>query len=267
MVIRWRHRAFAPTDAFLVGYPKSGNTWLGGMLSHLATGREFSFDTKDEVTPGVGDHHRRTGILPGGGRLIKSHEPYTPGLGDKYTRVVYMVRDGRDVVVSYYHHHLHVGKDPGPMGEFLQRCLEGSLDGWGSWPAHIRAWLDSPHARDGRLRMVRYEDLLERPEEELAGVARFLSLPAEPAAIRATVDLHTAERMRERERETEYHQRSVRPDVPFIRRAASGEHAEVLTAEQLRLFEEVAGAELARLGYRAGEASPRPATDSGSRRS
>jgi Sulfotransferase domain len=266
LVIRWRHREIAAEDVFLVGYPKSGNTWLAAMVSHLATGTEFSFDTHNELAAGVGDHRHRRPILPDGGRLIRSHEPYAPGYGDKYRRVLYVVRDPRDVVVSYYHHHRRLGKDPGSIDQFLGRFLAGSLDGWGTWPAHIRSWLDSPQARDGRLIVVRYEDLLADPEEQLAGVARFLELPATPSAIRESVALHTADRMRASERTTEQYRKQARRDVLFIRRASSGEHAEVMTGEQLGRFGNVAGAELARLGYQV-DAAPRVVPDSGSSRS
>jgi len=251
LVVRGRHRGIAPEDAFLVAYPKAGSTWLSGLLAHLATGREFSFDDAGAVTPMVGDHRRAPSVLPNGGKLLRSHEQYVPAFGGRYGRVVYMVRDGRDTVVSYYHHHLRIGEDPGSIGIFLERFLAGTLDGWGSWPVHVRSWLDSPQAQNGTLRIVRYEDLRERPEEELTAVARFLSLPSGPDAIRAALEAHSVERMRERERQTAFH-RQFRRDMTFVRRATIGEHAEVLTPEQLERFEEAAGAEQRRLGYGVG---------------
>ena len=41
----YRHTTVSRRDAFLVSYPKSGNTWLRFMLTDLLGGREADFDT------------------------------------------------------------------------------------------------------------------------------------------------------------------------------------------------------------------------------
>lgn len=229
------------------------------MLAHLATGREFSFDDHDELTPPVGGHNRVAPILPTNGRLIRSHEPYDPAIGRAYQRVVYLVRDGRDVAVSYYHHFQREGFASGSFADFFGAFLDGSIGargwphGWGSWQGHIRSWMDSPQARDGRLLVVRYEDLVEDPAAELARVATFLGIAASPETILATAELHRPERMRERERASAYHARQGDRSITFVRRAAPGEFKEVLSQEQLHNFESVAGVVAASLGYPVGQ--------------
>ena len=248
-VARARHVQLSPLDAFVVAYPKSGSTWLPAMVAHLATGTAFSFDTHDKLTPGVGRHLRAPAILPNGGRLLRSHESFDPRISGPYGRVVYMVRDGRDIAVSYFHHFRRRGIPFGSFDAFFTKFLAGDLDGFGPWPDHVRGWLDSPQAREDRLIVVRYEDVVARPEEQLARVARFLDLPADPAAVEATVRLHTADRMRESEVQSHWHARQLRKDVLFVRRATPGEFHEVLTPAQERRFAEVAGVESERLGY------------------
>jgi hypothetical protein len=251
-VIGWRHRGLTAADAFVTSYPKSGNTWLKAMLTYLACGREFDFDHHTELSPSVGFHRGVAGILPGGGRLIKSHEPYLSPVGDRYPRLVYLVRDGRDVAVSYFHHSRRKGSQYEDLEAFFKAFLDGSVDGYGCWHEHVRSWLESPQASDGRLIVVRYEDLQDDPVGELARAARFLSLSTAPAALREAVARHTADRMREQERSSAFHASQPRKDVLFVRRATRGEWSEALTEEQVRRFEAIAGPTAARLGYPVG---------------
>ena len=82
----YRHTGVSPQDAFLVSYPKSGNTWLKFMLTYLLSGREADFDSDSTTIADVGSHRATPGVLPGGGRLIKSHEPYSGRKGASIAR-------------------------------------------------------------------------------------------------------------------------------------------------------------------------------------
>jgi hypothetical protein len=252
LVVRWRHRGISAQDAFLVAYPKSGTTWLAGMLAHLATGRELDFGDHDELTPPVGSHVRARPIL-GTGRLIRSHEAASPGITDGYARVVYMVRDGRDVAVSYFHDFRRKGMLDRSFDEFFEAFLMGDLDAWGPWSAHITSWLDSPQAESGTLLVVRYEDLVSRPEAELLRVATFLGLPVDTERVAATVAIHTASRMREREIQwRQANSRNVAADALFVRSANPGEHQGVLSTAQQARFAATSRAQSERLGYAVG---------------
>ena len=88
-------------DIFLVSYPKSGNTWLRFLLAYCL------FD----IEPGRVNFHNIENFIPdmyvnwpnrnlARPRIIKSHEKFTKN----YPRVIYLYRDGRDVMVSYYYH-------------------------------------------------------------------------------------------------------------------------------------------------------------------
>jgi hypothetical protein len=234
------------------------------MLAHLATGRELSFDDHDDLTPPLGAHRRARGILPNGGRLIRSHEPSVRRLTGRYPRVVYMARDGRDVAVSYYHDFRRKGVLDRSFADFFDAFLVGRLDAWGTWSRHVQSWLDSPQASTGALIVVRYEDLLEDPEAELSRVAAFLGLPVDAGRVAETVALHTAARMREREQEwSRANAREVAPGVLFVRRATPGESQEVLSPQQQATFETLAGAANVRLGYSARPASPTTRADPG----
>jgi hypothetical protein len=71
-----RHRGFRPADCFVASYPRSGSTWLCFLLAEILTRNESQFGTVNELIPQVGDHRNAKPILPTGGKVIKTHEPY-----------------------------------------------------------------------------------------------------------------------------------------------------------------------------------------------
>ena len=88
-------------DIFLVSYPKSGNTWVRFLLANLLKEGDELIDFKSAIkyVPEIGIHNDELVNLKRP-RIIKSHELYNA----KYPKVVYIVRDPRDVYVSYFHY-------------------------------------------------------------------------------------------------------------------------------------------------------------------
>jgi estrone sulfotransferase len=245
-----RHRAIFPHDVFVLSFPRSGNTWVRFMLTHLLLGRHPEFDEVFSRIPPVGWHRHAPAALPDGGRLIKSHErPAWPYAG-AYRRAVYLVRDGRDVSVSYYHWYLRGGLYGGGFERFLRLFLAGRLDGFGAWHDHVRAWRDSAAARAGALRVIRYEDLLARPTEELGRIAEFVGLEVSSGQLEDAVSSSTVERTRGRPlRITRARAKAAPTDVRGIVRGTSGQWTDVLTPAQSEMFRDIAGEALAELGY------------------
>jgi Sulfotransferase domain len=245
----YRHTTVSRRDAFLVSYPKSGNTWLKFMLTHLLSGREADFDSDSTVIAEVGSHRAAPSVLPGEGRLIKSHEPYSGPQKRVYRKAIYLIRDGRDVAVSYYYTLIRRGLYEGDFGPFLSLFLSGRVDGYGPWHEHVESWLASPlQARDSLL-VLKYEDLLERPVENLSAAMEFLGVSVDRERAEETVRAYSAERMRERERDSRFHHKQKRRDIMFVRTAGPGDWARTFSAEDEELFARVTGGLLRRLGY------------------
>lgn len=152
---------------WIVSYPRSGNTWVRLLLEH-----SLGIETKSAHTPGRRDQTLGMfgdGYLTGCREVevIKTHATSLPGNDD----VIYILRDGRDAVASYWYFLGDWERKPaGNFTEFLQ--LLPSSGNW--WAFHVYAWLELEHFH--RVLLVRYEDLHKDPERELRRILDFLGL-------------------------------------------------------------------------------------------
>lgn len=153
------------------------------------------------------------------------------------------------MAVSYYYTLIRRGLYEGDFGPFLKLFLSGEVDGYGPWHEHVEAWLSCPLRDQGSLLALKYEDLLADPVDNLSAAMEFLGVPVEREVAAGTVDAYTAERMRERERRTRFHEQKQRRDIMFVRSAQSGDWAETFSADDEALFERATGGLLQRLGY------------------
>ncbi len=138
----------------LASYPRSGNTLLQ-MLLYYGFGIKSSSLYSEPLLSGY--HDKRS-------CFVKSH-----GLPIADSPAIYIVRDGREVCVSYWHY-LADGDNP----EFarpdatLADVIRGDVV-FGSWSDHLRAW--DPLHRPNTF-CVRYEDMLGTPCEVIKRLAR-----------------------------------------------------------------------------------------------
>jgi hypothetical protein len=242
----FRHRGVRRADALLVSYPKSGNTWMKSMLAHALTGVVMSFDATEDAIGTIGGVMDVPALVAGGGRILKSHEAFSAGVRAP-GRVVYIVRDGRDVAVSYYAQFRRKGVESEAFSSFLPRFVAGEVDPYGPWGAHVTSWLDRDVARDGRLLTIRYEDLLEDPSGGLQQTLEFLGVRVGADVVEAAVEANRFEQMRQRETESAFHQKQG--DQFFVRRGIAGEWQETFSVADAELFDRAFGPVLERLGY------------------
>ncbi|XP_062996449.1 sulfotransferase 2B1-like isoform X2 [Elgaria multicarinata webbii] len=79
-------------------------------------------------------------------RLMASHLPFQlfpKSFLQSKAKVIYTLRNPKDVLVSYYHHTKFVKsmKDPGTVEEYLEEFLSGNV-AFGSWFDHVKSWLE-----------------------------------------------------------------------------------------------------------------------------
>lgn len=105
---------------------------------------------------------------------VKTHDL---GSADDPTAAVYLIRDGRDAVVSYTHFLRRAEEAPEAQAleETMGQVVEGTL-GFGSWSRHIEKWT----TRMAPTYLVRFEDLLADPVTVVRDAAGALTLPLPP---------------------------------------------------------------------------------------
>ena len=190
-----------PASFYLFSYPRSGSNWLLSALTYLLGGIKAEARIPPELYP-----HTHGEIGPesfwiqaaeaqqeGRPLVIKSHESaemvralYPEG------KKIYLLRDGRDVLISYYFYHqafianprnktvFPTGRrkqdlgavsgnavtfEPEKYAEFLQAHAS-------EWARHVRDWLLVPG-----ILTVRFETLKQDFERELSRIAGYLALP------------------------------------------------------------------------------------------
>jgi Sulfotransferase domain len=243
-----------PDDVYLVSYPRSGNTWTRFLLGNLLHPDDpATFTNIESRVAEIYFHVLRKLPRP---RLLKSHEAFHP----KYPRVICIVRDPRDVAVSFYHHNVKARNIPDtyPMDDFIPRFMAAEFDPWwGSWADNVMSWIKMREGREAFL-LLRYEDMKEDPRRELLKIARFLqkagfqNIEDSPEKLALAVELSSPERMRELEKQAakKYAQlKQTRQDKPFVRSAQAGGWKSALSEKSVALIEKDWGPIMQNLGY------------------
>ncbi|MGD0757333.1 MAG: sulfotransferase domain-containing protein [Candidatus Sulfotelmatobacter sp.] len=248
-----------PDDTFLVSFPRSGNTWTRFLVCNLINPDDpVNFAQLESRIPeiyDVTDRNLRAFPRP---RIIKSHECFDP----RYKKIVYIVRDPRDVLISYYEFQLkrRVISEELSLEEFVPRFMESEIEPkTGSWRDHVVSWTATRGGQKNFL-LLRYEDMLADTQKESAKIASFLGLDSSPERIARAVALSSADRMRKLEKEQSRQwkeTKKTRQDKPFVRKAASGGWKTILSEKSVAQIESAWGGVMRSAGYKlvtAGEA-------------
>jgi Sulfotransferase domain len=227
-MLRGRHKprrnlVIWPDDAFLVSFPKSGNTWTRFLIANLVHPEEkVGFENIHRLVPDPFATAKRVFDGMSRPRIIKSHECFDP----RYPRVMYIVRDPRDVVISQYHYHRKCNKieDGYPMEKFVERFVAGDTCPHGSWGENVGTWVMARNNHP-RFLLLKYEDMMADPHREMARVASFMEIKADAKRIAEAVERSSAEQMRKLEKAQADQcglTKETRKDMAFVRAAKSG---------------------------------------------
>ena len=244
-LLRERHTAVArqadrEAEFFLVSYPKCGRTWLRVLLSR-ALETHYGAPEVDYLGGAF-----LGGNVPGAPRVRVTHDddPHwkTPrGLDRRKRRyrgkrVVLLVRDPRDVVVSmYFERSRRERAYDGTLSAFLHE-RRGSLD---TILAYYNVWAAS-RGIPSELLIVRYEDLRRETERELRRLLEFLGVKGVAAeTVGDAVRFASFESMREMESAGSLGSGRLRPRDPNdpesfkTRRGKVGGFVDYLTPEEI----------------------------------
>lgn len=240
-----------PDDIFLVSFPKSGNTWTRFLIANLVyPEKAVGFKNIHLLVPDPYGTTKRDLDRMARPRIIKSHECFEP----RYPKVMYIVRDPRDVVISQYHYHRKCNKieDGYPMEKFVDRFIAGDTCPHGSWGENVGTWLTARH-NDPRFLLLKYEDMVADANREMARVAAFVGINADAERIAKAVERSSADRMRQLEKKQADQcglTKDSRKDLSFVRAAKSGSWQKDLPEHLVAKIEDAWPRLMTFLGYK-----------------
>lgn len=240
-----------PDDTFIVSYPKSGNTWLRFLLANLIylERQSITLSNFEKLVPDIYENTQEQLLSISKPRLIKSHEYFDP----KYPKIIYMVRDPRDVAVSYYHYLIkerQIDEDY-PIDEWIKPFIAGEFHPqFGTWAENVGSWLGARNGRDDFL-LLSYEELLNDSLKTMQKVASFLGVTTDDNQLKRVIELSSANRMRELEKKEKWlsNKDNTRTDKPFIRAAKSRSWETDLSKESVAHIENTWHPLMKQLGY------------------
>jgi hypothetical protein len=209
-------------DFFLVSFPKSGNTWLRFILANaLYSEKDLALENINDLLPTM---HRSTAEemkkLPSP-RFIKTHDAFF----SLYEKVIYIVRDYRDVVVSAYFHAKNRGVETGDISFFIQ---SGVINSFGPWHWHVKEALTKKENDPANFLLIRYEDLQLSPVEHIRTILSFCNITSSLDA--AAINERTAfAKLRKAENERN-------GDLEFFREGKSGDWKNHLSPSDLEFL-------------------------------
>ena len=247
-----RNFAVYPDDTFIVSYPRSGNTWTRFLIANLVyPERNVGFTNIEKLIPDTSSQSNRALKATPRPRIIKSHEYFD----HRYRKVLYIVRDPRDVALSYYDFQRKYRQieDAYPLEQYVDDFVQGRLIsiGWGTWAENVASWVYT-RGKHSNFLLLRYEDMMKDTFRELTRIAEFLNIDPEPGRLQTAIERSSADHMRELEKK-EADQwvatKNRRQDIPFVRVAKSGGWKTSLPSGCVQQIESAWGDLMNLLGY------------------
>lgn len=217
---------------WLASYPRSGNTFLRILLQNVfqlptyslyrVEGQEFpdpSAEALEEAPYLPRDWEQRVSSAPDAKlTLIKTHDAPRDG-----APAIYLIRDGRAAIDSYFHYHQKFAFEKPSLAEVITGACQ-----FGGWSEHYQLW--QPCSRPNTL-FLQYERLVTHPAEIIPQLAEFLKVAPGDGNLPSFSELQA--------RFPSFFRRGL--DEGFLRDWTAGEFA---------LFNACHGALIEELGYR-----------------
>ncbi|XP_033879046.2 amine sulfotransferase-like [Acipenser ruthenus] len=234
------------SDVFIVTYPKSGTVWTQQILTLIYAEEDAAeFKTTYERAPWLEfqekgqDYNARPSP-----RLFASHLPYylvPKALRNKKAKVIYIVRNPKDAMVSYFHFHnimvkMEKTKD---FSSFMDKYVNGKVM-CSSWFDHIRGWYS--HRDQFEMLFMTYEEMIKDLRAAVLKICTFLGKRLEDSAVDKIVKQATFKNMKNDPRANyEFLPEDVmhKDRGRFLRKGTIGDWKNTFTVAQSEFFDKV----------------------------
>jgi len=239
---------FSDQDVFLASFPRSGNHFVSFIVIsafHYQQTGTFPPDCSGigSIVPDV--HKMDISTAATEPRVIKTHYPYDP----RYNNVIHIVRDPRDVIVSYYYftrsalyNFFSVNDRTFDRTEFAERFLSGKL-----WPCdlflHTASFEDAAANDAMNYLCISYERLCTDAREEIGKLLGFLKIDLTDEAVSGLIEHSSFQNM------TRLRDPFAKPQRKMLRKGIIGNYRKELGVDVIRKFDETYGWYLEKYGY------------------
>ncbi|KAK7919638.1 hypothetical protein WMY93_010922 [Mugilogobius chulae] len=232
-----------PSDLLIATYPKAGTTWTQEIVDLLLHNGDAEA-CKRAPTPVRSPFLEICSPKPiPSGKMIKTHLPIqlVPlGFWENKCKTIYVARNAKDNLVSYYHFDRmnQTQPEPGPWDGYIHKFMRGDV-GWGSWYDHVKGYWVEREKKN--ILYLFYEDMKENPRREVERIMKYLDLSLSDEVISRIVELTSFKNMKE-------NPMSNYSCIPsqvfdhnisaFMRKGEVGDWRNHFTSEQSKMFDE-----------------------------
>lgn len=281
-----------PGILWLASYPKSGNTWLRAFLANYIKNPHAPIPIDDLVnfnfSDGIAGHFEKVAGRPvdtmtfgeiqalrpkvhemfawsnSDTVFVKTHNAVTthhgiPTITPEFTAgAIYVIRNPLDVAVSYAHHygdsHDNTINAMAADDRIMLPHLNQIHQMFGSWSSHVRSWTRAPGLE---CHVMRYEDMILKPEKTWRALIKYLGLPLEMPRLKKAIKFSSFKVLATQEKEGGFVDAVAADNRVFFRKGKTGSWRKELTADQAKRLIDDHGEVMAEHGYLNNKGAPR----------
>ncbi|XP_063160988.1 sulfotransferase 1C4 [Candoia aspera] len=247
----WAFQA-KPDDLLIATYAKAGTTWTQEIVDMIQCDgnikkckRGSTYDRHPFIEWVINKHFpsglEKAEAMPSP-RTLKTHLPVQlipPSFWEKNCKIIYVARNAKDNLVSYYHFHRmnQMMPEPGTWEEFFGKYLDGKVL-WGSWHDHVKGWWKAKASN--RVLFLLYEDMKENPRREIQKILQFLEKDVEKDVLEKIIHYTQFEIMKDNPMAN---YTFLPPQImdhsisPFMRKGVVGDWKDYFTVAQNEKFD------------------------------
>ncbi|NXG50643.1 ST3A1 sulfotransferase, partial [Psilopogon haemacephalus] len=236
------------SDIFIATYPKSGTVWTQNILSLIIHEGHRNGTENIEIMERIPwleyktvDKDYTKLPLP---RVFATHLPYylvPRDMKNKRASIIYVTRNPKDVMVSYYHFSKYMTTLE-PIHDFnllMERFLAGKVLA-SSWIDHVSGWYS--HAEDFNILFLTYEEMKKDLRSAVLKICQFLGKQLSEEEVESVVRQASFENMRKDPRanyENLPDDMVAKDKGSFLRKGTVGDWKNNMTVAQNERFDQV----------------------------
>lgn len=265
---RWNNFRFRQDDIVIATYAKSGTTWLQQIVGQLLFDAEEHLPVMDicpwiDFRPLPADEIETLVESQAHRRFLKTHLPVDSLVYSPKAKYIYIARDGRDTLWSWHNHHGGLNEaayqafneTPGRVGPPIERPTEDIVayfhewldrDGFPIWPyfSHVQSWWDIRELPN--MLLLHFNELKADMPGQIRAIARFLDIEIDEELFPKIVEHSSFDYMKKNADDLTplLGQLFEGGASQFINKGSNARWADVLSASDIKKYNEVASQKL-----------------------